>query len=170
MCETIHTIRYIKFGEEITISYDRGGLFDFRRTYLKEAFGFGYDCSLYSFSSLNRQVSDARCLQIKFLDDAIGDPNRVINKPNKCLADCHCLLQVLDEKYKGSAGALIAKVYYDAFQISITHGDQARASVFAERGHQSRVICEGMDSSGTQRIKNQESDGEPRGAYKFRSF
>jgi hypothetical protein len=64
------------------------------------------------------------------------------------------LLQVLEEEYKGSAGALIARLYYDAFQISITHGDQARASVFAERGYRSRIICEGEDSPETQKIKN----------------
>jgi hypothetical protein len=77
-----------------------------------------------------------------------------MKKPDDCLADCHRLLQVLEEEYKGSAGALIARLYYDAFQISITHGDQARASVFAERGYRSRIICEGEDSPETQKIKN----------------
>lgn len=33
-------------------------------------------------------------------------------------------------------------------------GDQARASVFAGREHQSRVICEGEDSPETRTIKN----------------
>ena|SRR5438876_11712018 len=54
------------------------------------------------------------------------------------------------EEYKGSASALIARLYYDAFQISITHGDR----VPAERGYRSRVICEGEDSSETREIKN----------------
>ncbi len=31
-CETIHAIRYIKAGEEITISYDKGGPSDSRRS------------------------------------------------------------------------------------------------------------------------------------------
>lgn len=153
-CETIHAIRYIKSGDEITISYDRAGPFDSRRTYLKEAFGFGCDCSLCSLPPPDRQISDARRLQIKYLDNAIGNPDRVMNKPDECLADCYRLLQVLEEEYKGSAGALFARLYYDAFQISITHGDQARASVFAERAHQSRVICEGEDSPETRKIKN----------------
>jgi hypothetical protein len=48
---------------------------------------------------------------------------------------------------------LIARLYYDAFQISITHGDQARASAFAERGFRSRVVCEGEDSPETRQIK-----------------
>ncbi len=56
--------------------------------------------------------------------------------------------------YHGGAGALIARFYYDAFQISITHGDQARASVFAERGYTSRVIYEGKDSPETRKVKN----------------
>jgi hypothetical protein len=52
-----------------------------------------------------------------------------MNKPDDCLADCHCLLQVLEEEYKGSAGALITRLYYDAFQISITHGDEGEDSL-----------------------------------------
>jgi SET domain-containing protein len=44
--EAIHAIRYIKPGEEITISYDKGGSSDFRRTYLKDALGFDCNCSL----------------------------------------------------------------------------------------------------------------------------
>jgi hypothetical protein len=153
-CETIHAIRYIKSGEEIVISYDKGGSSDSRRTYLKDAFGFDCNCSLCSLPLPDLQISDARRLEIQVLDNAIGDSDRVMSKPDDSLADCHRLLQVLEEEYKGSAGALIARLYYDAFQISITHGDQARASVFAERGHRSRVICEGEDSPETRKIKN----------------
>lgn len=153
-CETIHSICDIKSGEEITISYDRGGPFDSRRAHLKDAFGFDCACSLCSLPPPDRQVSDARRLLIQSLDNAIGDPDRVMNKPDDCLADCHRLLQVLEDEYKGRAVALIARLYYDAFQISITHSDQARASVFATRGYQSRVICEGEDSPETRRIKS----------------
>ncbi len=46
-----------------------------------------------------------------------------MSKPSDCLADCHSLLLLLEEEYDGSAYALIARLYYDAFQISITHGD-----------------------------------------------
>ena len=77
----------------------------------------------------------------------------MINRPDDCLADCHSLLQVLDQEYSGGAAALIARLYYDAFQISITHGDQARGRLFAERGYKSRVICEGEDSPETQKMK-----------------
>ena len=71
-----------------------------------------------------------------------------MSRPDKSLADCHSLLQILEEEYHGGTGAgiLVTKLYYDAFQISITHGDQARASVFAQRGYTTRAICEGKDS------------------------
>jgi hypothetical protein len=36
----------------------------------------------------------------------------------------------------------------------ISHGDQARASAFAERGFRSGVMCDGEDSPETQRIKS----------------
>lgn len=153
-CETIHAIRDIKSGEEITISYDKGDPSEPRRANLKQAFGFDCNCALCSLPPPDLQISDARRLQIQNLDSAIGDPERVMNKPHDCLADCYLLLQVLNEEYQGGAGVLVARLYYDAFQISITHGDQARASVFAERGYRSRVMSEGEDCPDTRRSKN----------------
>ncbi|KAG6997745.1 SET domain-containing protein 5 [Physcia stellaris] len=151
-CVTIHAIHYIHAGEEITISYDKGGPSDTRQTHLKDAFGFDCNCSVCSLPPLELQNSDARRLQIQHLDQTIGDPNRVMSRPDDCLADCRSLLQVLEEEFHG--GAPSARLYYDAFQICITHGDQARASVFAGRGYKSRVICEGEDSPETQKVKN----------------
>ncbi len=151
--ETIHAIRYIKAGEEITISYDHGGPSDIRRAHLKDAFGFDCDCRLCSLPTSEIQVSDNRRTQIQTLDVAIGDPERVMGKPEDCLADCHRLLRVLEDEYEGHAGALIPRLYYDAFQICITHSDQARASVFAERAYKARVLCEGEDNPETRKVK-----------------
>ena len=153
-CETIHAIRDIKCGEEITISYDQGQPFDSRRSFLKAAFGFECNCGLCSSSPPDILASDSRRLRIQTLDDEIGDPVQVMTNPAGCLAACHQWLRILQEEYKGAAGALIARLYYDAFQICIMHGDQARASVFAKRGYESRIACEGEDSPATQNIKN----------------
>jgi hypothetical protein len=54
---------------------------------------------------------------------------------------------------RGTANAGIPRLYYDAFQISIAHGDQARASVFVERSYKGRVLCEGEDSPSTRGAK-----------------
>jgi hypothetical protein len=152
-CETIHAIRHIKSGDEITISYDRGEPSASRRIFLRDKFGFDCNCEICSLSLPDLKVSDAHRRQIQLLDEAIGDSARVVNEPEEALADCRRLLRVLDEEFKGGAGALVGRLYYDAFQICITHGDQARASIFAERGYRARVLCEGEDSPETQNIK-----------------
>jgi hypothetical protein len=152
-CETIHATRFIPAGEEITIPYDKGGPSSVRQAQLKEGFGFICTCNLCSLPPTMLQASDARRLEIQRLDDAIGDPTRVLNKPADSLVDCQSLLKVLQEEYNGNPGILLARLYYDAFQISITHSDQARASIFAGRGYNARVAYEGEDSPETARIK-----------------
>lgn len=57
--ETIHAVCLIKAGEEITISYDRGGSREERHALLKTSFGFDCDCKLCSLSPAEVQCSDA---------------------------------------------------------------------------------------------------------------
>ncbi|KAF9770788.1 hypothetical protein IL306_011605, partial [Fusarium sp. DS 682] len=91
---------------------------------------------------------------IEKLDVSIGNPVTMMSKPEKSLADCYSLLQVAQEEYAEYAVSLKARLYYDAFQISIAHGDISRARVFAERAYDARVICEGEDSPATMRMKS----------------
>jgi len=151
--ETIHAVRPIMSGEEITISYDKGGPSSARQARLRQAFGFDCSCSVCSLPLHELHISDARRSQIQRLDDTIGDPFRMRSNPAASLADCHSLLQVLEEEYRGSASALLMRLYYDAFQIAIGHGDKGRAVVFAERAYKARAVCEGDDSPDTRRIK-----------------
>lgn len=74
-----------------------------------------------------------------------------MTKPKDCLVDCR-QLGALDEECQGSAAALLARLYHDAFQIAITHSDQARASVSASKAHHSRVIYKGEGSPDTKHI------------------
>ncbi|KAF7880667.1 uncharacterized protein EAF02_007513 [Botrytis sinoallii] len=152
--ETIHAIRSIERGAEITISYDHGGTSSERQAFLEESFGFSCTCSCCTLPPFLLQASDNRRTQIKNLDDAIGDPFRMQSNPQESLRDCYSLIQVLDQEFDGCTDGLIARPYYDAFQISIAHGDQARASIFAERAYKARVICEGEDSPETLRAKS----------------
>jgi len=46
----------------------------------------------------------------------------MMSNPHESLRDCYSLLQVLEQEFDGCARALIARLYYDAFQISIVHG------------------------------------------------
>ncbi|KAM5476772.1 hypothetical protein MauCBS54593_000042 [Microsporum audouinii] len=152
--ETIHAIRSIEAGEEITISYDNGSPSSLRRPHLKDAFGFDCTCELCSLPPPDIEASDLRRYRIQTLDNIIGDGVHIMEEPAETLSCCYVLLELLNEEYRGGPGALVSRLYYDAFQICITHSDEARASVFAEMGYRSRVICEGEDSPETQKIKS----------------
>jgi hypothetical protein len=77
----------------------------------------------------------------------------MLSVPIKALADYQELTRISDDEYDDAASPLHARLYYDAFQISITHSDQARASIFVKRAYEARVICEGEDSPETQNMK-----------------
>ncbi|KAI1630600.1 SET domain-containing protein [Biscogniauxia mediterranea] len=152
--ETIHAIRPIEAGEEITIRYDKGGSLTARQAFLKESFGFQCDCVQCSLPPPMLKASDSRRESIQRLDDSIGDPWGMLSNPITSLGDCYSLLQVLREEFDGYPEVLLGRLYYDAFQICITHGDQARAAIFAQKAYEARVICEGEDSPETQNAKS----------------
>lgn len=150
--ETIHAVRRISKGEEITISYADTGTFESRRRHLKKAFGFDCTCELCSLPETARAVSNHRQSEIKRLDELIGDGSRLISNPDRCLEDVHILLTLLEAE--NITDARLPRAYYDAFQIAIAHGDQARAKIFAQRAYEGRLYCEGDDSPLTTRMKS----------------
>jgi hypothetical protein len=152
--ETIHAVRDILAGEEITIPYTTGERSIERLAMLNTAFGFKCTCELCSNQAAPLQESDARRAEITRLDQAIGDPSRTMTAPHQGISDCRRMLQLLRTEYKSCAPTLEARLYYDAFQISIIHGDQARASAFAERAYTTRRIGEGDDSPEVVRMKS----------------
>ncbi|KAG8167141.1 hypothetical protein KVR01_002830 [Diaporthe batatas] len=152
--ETIHAIRPIRAGEEITIPYDHGGPSAARQAFLKQAFGFDCQCAICTLPPDQLRESDTRRLAMQDLDEAIGDPMRMATKPAESLRDCQTMLRTLDKEFAGHTGAHSCRLYYDAFQICVSHGDQARAGVFAEKAYQARVCVEGEDSPETQRMKS----------------
>lgn len=152
--ETIYAIRPIKAGEEITIPYDHGGPSSARQAFLKNAFGFDCKCSTCTLPPPELRESDARRALIQRLDEAIGDPYRMAIKPAESLRDCHSLLNALKTEFKDYTGAHGCRLYYDALQICISHGDQARASAFAEKAYKARVCCEGEESPETKRMRS----------------
>ncbi|XXH01880.1 hypothetical protein Hte_008242 [Hypoxylon texense] len=151
--ETIHAIRPIKAGEEITIDYSHGGSSHIRQQRLRNSFGFGCQCAGCTLPQQELKASDTRRVQIQRLDEEIGDPTRMYTQPEGALADCRSLLQLLKEEFGEATAPAAARLYYDAFQIAVAHSDRARASVFAERAYKARIICEGEDSPLTQRTK-----------------
>ena len=144
--ETVYATRKIEKGEEITIGYSIGGTSQERRQNLKEHFAFDCTCSVCSLAGTELEKHDARQLKAMQLDSQIGNPKRVMLTPEKALADSRELLGLYNEE--GIADARMPRLYNDAFQICIMHGDQARAKVFAKNCAEARRLCEGPPERG----------------------
>jgi hypothetical protein len=150
---TIHAIRDIGEGEEICISYlEASENYATRQRSLLARFAFSCTCELCSLSPSERQRSDERLDEITRLDDIIGDGMSIIVSPLTCLSHVRRVLALLKEER--IEDARIPRAYYDALQIAIANGDQARARIFAERAHSARVILEGEDSPDTVRLED----------------
>ncbi|KAG5988489.1 hypothetical protein E4U52_006538 [Claviceps spartinae] len=151
--ETIHAIRDIAAGEEITIAYIPSGSSAQRRHYLKEKFGFDCACEMCVLPTADIQASNGRRAEMENHNRAIANPLQMMAQPEKSLAHCRSMLKLLDEEYPACTTSLHTRAYYDAFQICVAHGDQARASIFAEKSYEMSVVCQGEDSPETKNMK-----------------
>ncbi|KAI1387324.1 SET domain-containing protein [Hypoxylon trugodes] len=151
--ETIYAIRPIECGKEITISYHPGKPSAVRQKSLMKSFGFQCTCKQCSLPAAELQASDRRRILIESLDDQIGDPVTFAGSPNTILESCRTLLHLAEEEYEGYPGAILARLFYDAFQVCIANGDQARARTFAQRAYEARLVCEGEDNPDTKKMK-----------------
>ena len=149
--ETIHTVREIAQGEEMTISYSHTGPSKSRRGHLQKNFGFDCTCTLCSLPAAERVISDNRLEEVQHLDDVIGDGAHLMLHPQQHLQKVHTLVRILEAEH--ISDARLPRAYYDAFQTVIAHGDQARAKIFAERAYAARLDCEGEDSPGTVQMR-----------------
>ncbi|KAK1840036.1 set domain-containing protein 5 [Colletotrichum chrysophilum] len=120
---TVHALRDIDDGEEITISY----------------------------LDSQRKQSDQRLDSITYLDERIGDGIGITSTSHACLRMAHEMKHLMEEE--GITDARIPRLYYDALQIVIANGDEARARVFAERASAERLCVEGSDSPQVLRLQ-----------------
>lgn len=146
----VHAVREIKEGEELTLSYIVGGPSEERKSNLKNFFNFDCHCELCDLPTDERAKSDERLGKAQQLDEAIGDAKVVRQTPERALEGCHALLQIYQEEQIHDLR--LPRLYYDAFQICAMHGDRARAAVFARRARETRIICEGVESTEAERL------------------
>ncbi|KAF1994263.1 SET domain-containing protein [Amniculicola lignicola CBS 123094] len=129
---TIHAIRDIWKGEEITISYlsscqNRQA----REEELREKFKFTCSCQLCSLPPDQSRESDSKLDRIHEIDCIIerGGVSGLVSSPRK-------MLSCVDEQvqlYSTANEVGLVRAYPDAFQIAIANGDLARSRTFAER-------------------------------------
>ncbi|KAL7895696.1 hypothetical protein HDV63DRAFT_205228 [Trichoderma sp. SZMC 28014] len=148
---TVHAIRDIKQGEEITISYlEILEPYAARQARLKRVL-IDCKCELCSAPRDRRQQSDDRIESVKMIE--MGLVKKYFNKylsdlpAHDYATGLNCALAIFTVlKAEGACDARFPGMYHTAFKISVMYGDKTRAKIFAERAYAARVVVEGDDS------------------------
>ncbi|KAK3984905.1 SET domain-protein [Cladorrhinum sp. PSN332] len=150
---TIHALRDIEPGEEITICYlPRTGPYEERQRTLSTTFKFTCACDLCSLPPAQRRQSDAQLSSILDLDMQISTVLWDDNVKEK--QALQLVRSVLDlSREEGIWGASIGRAYYDAYQIAVHFTDEPRAKVYAQRTWEARCVAEGEDSPTAVKMK-----------------
>ncbi|WEW58841.1 hypothetical protein PRK78_004309 [Emydomyces testavorans] len=140
----VHVVKEVSKGEEITISYiELTQVFSVRQEELRSKFGFSCICNLCMLSVNERAVSDIRRSAMRTLLNHIREEPVIMNEPLACLHNAHTAM--LLQKEEGLLEVLAWMFYYDPLLITMTHGDRARARVFAEMAKAASIVSYGMD-------------------------
>ncbi|KAF2491422.1 SET domain-containing protein [Lophium mytilinum] len=131
---TIHAVRDIVKGEEITISYLRSRRNRrARQEELRENFKFTCSCRLCSLPPDQSRDSDSKLDRVHELDCVIeeGGVPGLVSSARRMLGYVDEQVRLWNEPAPDEVG--LVRAYPDAFQIAIANGDLARARIFAQR-------------------------------------
>lgn len=145
---TVHALRDIYEGEEITIYYlstheNRKA----RHEALQAKFGFTCSCRLCSLPPDQSQESDKRLDEIYRLDNLInsGGIMGILSSLLRILRYVDQQVQLYNDQGPGDTG--LPRAFFDAAQIAIANGDLARGRIFVERAVSGWRIAGGGDST-----------------------
>ncbi|OWP01110.1 hypothetical protein B2J93_6560 [Marssonina coronariae] len=148
---TIHAVRPIAAGEEVTTTYKVPGASAARKKLLKENFRFDCVCELCSLPADELRASDERITRQEELREIIGDSKTVYYKPDEVIRCARSLFDLYEQD--GIKDGRLSSLFYDLFQICNMHSDLARARCFAKYYSDAAKIAEGEDSINVLDIK-----------------
>ncbi|EXK24746.1 hypothetical protein FOMG_18549 [Fusarium oxysporum f. sp. melonis 26406] len=163
---TVHALRDNDKGEEITITYL--GILNNRRTRqeaLRKKFKFTCSCNLCSLPPHLSAESDRRLDEVLRLDARIGRDGLVgiLSDPKRVLGYVDQQVRLYNEQTLDDVG--LPRAFFDAAQITVAHGDLARARVFTERAAAGWLVLEGDDSPRVLNAKKLAQDPSSHDAY-----
>ena len=144
---TVHALRDIYKGEEITVYYlgvDKNR--EARKEALQAKFDFICLCRLCSLPLEQSQESDRRLDEIRRLDGLIGKGGieGILSSPLQSLRYVDQQVRLYNKQRSDDAG--LPRAFLDAAQIVIANGDLARGRIFAERAVSGWRTAQGGDS------------------------
>ncbi|RSL59069.1 hypothetical protein CEP53_005939 [Fusarium sp. AF-6] len=149
---TVHACVDIEEGQEITINYlKKLACRKDRQQALEDNCRFRCVCSLCSASVAERRLSDKRQEEIQKLYNEVTSTMARHLDPLENLHKIQRMLELM--RKEGIRDVRLPKAYLQAFLTTISHGDQARAQIFAQRAFESRKTLEGDDSPTVIKLK-----------------
>ncbi|KAK2738648.1 hypothetical protein FQN57_006966 [Myotisia sp. PD_48] len=143
---TVHALRDIEKGEEITIYYLRiNESRNARNKALRAKFGFTCSCRLCSLPPAESLESDKRLKKIYQLEGLIdkGGLMGILATPLQTLRYVDQQVRLYNEQGPGDSG--LSRAFFDAAQIAIANSDLARGRIFMERAVSGWRISGGSD-------------------------
>ncbi|KAG6293350.1 hypothetical protein E4U09_003029 [Claviceps aff. purpurea] len=156
---TVHAIRDIDAGEEITLSYvDYLQSRERRKRTLKDYYDFTCSCGLCSLPDKQSRQHYRKLEQIVRLHQPYlqcGEKD-FAKSPLKVLGYLHSRARLYTEI--GREDVDLAKIYQDCWWIANLHGDSARARVFSQRAVSLWKTLVGADHESTRWFVNEVQD------------
>ncbi|KAK1250570.1 hypothetical protein MKX08_010573 [Trichoderma sp. CBMAI-0020] len=150
---TVHAVRDIERGQEITISY-LGATMSYieRQAILKHRFRFDCGCDLCSMTQFRRLKSDSRIRTIQQAHAILTwyKGGVFMLDYEDALTLTRGMLTAFTKE--GACDVRFPDVYNTAFQVAIKNGDTTRAKIFVERAYAARVLVEGDDSPEAEKM------------------
>lgn len=142
--ETVHAIRPIKKGEEVTIVYGGYGPRQERRAWHKATHKFDCTCESCSLPAHERIMSDFARNRIQELDHTIATGLQHKTDMVEVRRACDEKLILLEGEF-GSGWPLLADTLEQAYQVAVLEGFAEMAKQRARSAYEIRVVAQGAD-------------------------